>query len=306
MSQGPETRLRAGGGSDYEAPHQSFIPGGKAKETAMDSFELNKIIGAILGTLLFVMGVGFIAEAVYEPRENGPGLALPEPEGTHSEGATEEVAATPIGVLLASADPAAGQTAAKKCQSCHNFEQGAGNKTGPELFGVVGRVEGSHEGFAYSPVLLEHAAAGDVWSYENLNHFLTSPKDYAPGTKMNFSGLKNDSERANVIAYLASISPNAPAFPPAEAEAEAAAAPEGTEPVATDANAVATPTETQSETSVQGTPTTSGPDGAAPAATEAAPADAAPAATEAPAAAEPAPAAPADATAAPAAAPAAQ
>lgn len=304
MSQGPETRLRAGGGSDYEAPHQSFIPGGKAKETAMDSFELNKIIGAILGTLLFVMGVGFIAEAVYEPRENGPGLALPEPEGTHSEGATEEVAATPIGVLLASADPAAGQTAAKKCQSCHNFEQGAGNKTGPELFGVVGRVEGSHEGFAYSPVLLEHAAAGDVWSYENLNHFLTSPKDYAPGTKMNFSGLKNDSERANVIAYLASISPNAPAFPPAEAEA--AAAPEGTEPVATDANAVATPTETQSETSVQGTPTTSGPDGAAPATTEAAPADAAPAATEAPAAAAPAPAAPADATAAPAAAPAAQ
>ena len=269
----------------------------------MDSFELNKIIGAILGTLLFVMGVGFLAEAVYAPRATGPGLSLPEPEGTaHAEGPAEEVA-VPIGVLLASADVAAGQNAAKKCQSCHTFEEGAGNKTGPELFGVVGRVEGSHPGFAYSPALQEHAAAGDVWSYENLNAFLLAPKDYAPGTKMNFSGLKNDQERANVIAYLASVTPNAPAFPPAEAEA--AAAPEGTEPVASDADAIATPTETQSETPVQGTPTTSGPDGAAPA-------DAAPAATEAPAApeptpaaTEPAPAAPADATA-PAAAPAAQ
>jgi cytochrome c len=162
--------------------------------------------------------------------------------------------------------------------SCHNFAQGAGNKTGPELFGVVGRVEGSHEGFAYSEVMAEHKANGDVWSYENLNAFLHAPKEYAPGTKMNFSGLKNDAERANVIAYLASISPDAPAFPPAEAAA--AAAPEGTEPVATDGAAVPTPTETQGETAVEGTPTTSGTEPAAPAATtEAAPA--APATTEA-------------------------
>ncbi|RYH13436.1 MAG: cytochrome c family protein, partial [Alphaproteobacteria bacterium] len=221
----------------------------------MDSFELNKIIGAILGTLLFVMGVGFLAEAVYEPHETGPGLSLPEPEGTaHAGEPAEEAAAVPIGVLLASADAAAGENAAKKCMSCHNFAQGAGNKTGPELFGVVGRVEGSHEGFAYSEVMAEHKANGDVWSYENLNAFLHAPKEYAPGTKMNFSGLKNDAERANVIAYLASISPDAPAFPPAEAAA--AAAPEGTEPVATDGAAVPTPTETQGETAVEGTPTT--------------------------------------------------
>jgi cytochrome c len=252
----------------------------------MDSFELNKIIGAILGTLLFVMGVGFLAEAVYEPHETGPGLSLPEPEGTaHAGEPAEEAAAVPIGVLLASADAAAGENAAKKCMSCHNFAQGAGNKTGPELFGVVGRVEGSHEGFAYSEVMAEHKANGDVWSYENLNAFLHAPKEYAPGTKMNFSGLKNDAERANVIAYLASISPDAPAFPPAEAAA--AAAPEGTEPVATDGAAVPTPTETQGETAVEGTPTTSGTEPAAPAATTPAPS-----ATEAPATTtEPAPAA---------------
>ena len=255
----------------------------------MDSFELNKIIGAILGTLLFVMGVGFLAEAVYAPRETGPGLSLPVPEGSeHSAEAEAPVEAVPIGVLLASADPAAGENAAKKCQSCHNFAAGAGNKTGPELADVVGRLIGSHEGFAYSPGMEEHKAAGDVWSYENLNAFLTAPKEFTPGTKMNFSGLKNDQERANVIAYLASITPNAPAFPAAEPAAAPAA--EGTEPVATDAAATATPTETQSETAVEGTPTTSGTEGAAPAATEPAPATTEPAA---PAATTTEPAAPA-------------
>lgn len=253
----------------------------------MDSFELNKIIGAILGTLLFVMGVGFLAEAVYAPRETGPGLTLPEPEGTeHSAEAEEPAPALPIGVLLASADLKAGENSAKKCQSCHNFAQGAGNKTGPELYDVVERVIGSHPGFAYSAIMEEHRAAGDIWSYDSLNSFLIAPKDFMPGTKMIFSGLKNDQERANVIAYLASLSASPKPFPPAEAPT--AAAPEGTEPVATEADAMPTPTETQSETAVEGTPTTSGTEGAAPAATETAPAEA-PATTEtAPATTEPA------------------
>ena len=246
----------------------------------MDSFELNKIIGAILGTLLFVMGVGFLAEAIYAPRETGPGLSLPVPEGSAGEAVAEApAAAVPIAVLLASADAAAGQNVAKKCQSCHNFAQGAGNKTGPELYDVVGRLEGSHEGFAYSAVLLEHKAAGDVWSYENLNAFLLAPKEYAPGTKMNFSGLKNDKERADIIAYMATLSASPVPFPPVEAAAPAADA--------------AAPT---AET-------------AAPAAEAAAPAAPAADATTAPAtdtAAPAAPAAPAADATAPAAAPAAQ
>lgn len=243
----------------------------------MDSFELNKIIGAILGTLLFVMGVGFLAEAIYAPRETGPGLSLPVPEGSAGEAVAEApAAAVPIAVLLASADAAAGQNVAKKCQSCHNFAQGAGNKTGPELYDVVGRLEGSHEGFAYSAALLEHKAAGDVWSYENLNAFLLAPKEYAPGTKMNFSGLKNDKERADIIAYMATLSASPVPFPPVEAAAPAADA--------------AAPT---AET-------------AAPAAETAAPAAPAADATTAPAADTAAPAAPAADATAPAATPAAQ
>lgn len=254
----------------------------------MDSFELNKIIGAILGTLLFVMGVGFLAEAVYEPRETGPGLSLPVPEGTAvAEGGAEEPAAeTPIAVLLASADAEAGQAAARKCQSCHNFAQGSGNKTGPELWNTIGKVIGSHEGFAYSATLTGLHDAGETWTYDNINHFLLAPKEFAPGTKMNFAGLKNEQERANVIAYLASLSDSPVPFPAPEAPAADPAA----EAVPTHAEAIDTPTETAGDTPVVGTPVSETiPDaapaeGAAPAAdaTEA-PATEAPAAMEAPA-----------------------
>lgn len=231
----------------------------------MDSFELNKILGAILGTLLFVMGLGFLAEAIYHPIEGrGPGYALasaaPAGEGGEDAG---PVQVADIGTLLASADPAAGEAAARKCTGCHNFAQGAGNKQGPELYGVVGRLEGGHPDFAYSDVLLEHKANGDLWTYDNLNAFLTSPKGYAPGTKMSFPGIKDDKERANVIAYLSTLSPSPVPFPapaaaaPADAAPAAdAAAPAATEaaPAATEAPAVETPTTTSTETQVEGTP----------------------------------------------------
>src|SRR5688500_15520929 len=99
----------------------------------MDSFELNKIIGAILGTLLFVMGVGFVAEAVYSPiEERGPGYSLPEPEAAHgTETAEPEAPAVPLGTLLASANAEQGANAVRKCQSCHNFAEGEANKQGP-------------------------------------------------------------------------------------------------------------------------------------------------------------------------------
>ena len=256
----------------------------------MDSFELNKIMGAVLGTLLFVMGAGFVAEAIYHPIEGrGPGYALPEPEAAEGgEVVAEAEAEVPLGVLLASASAERGATAAKKCQSCHNFGEGEPNKQGPGLYGVVGRLEGSHEGFAYSEALMAHNAAGDIWTYENLNHFLTKPADYAPGTKMNFAGIRTAEERADILAYLQTLSADPVPFPaadvaPAEGGEETAdpAAPAAeaagtqqpdattpTDPAATEpANAaepaaptevIDTPTTTQSETPVVGTPTTSG------------------------------------------------
>ncbi len=194
----------------------------------MDSFELNKILGAILGTLLFVMGLGFLAQAIYHPIEGrGPGYVLAEAEASHGGGEEDApVAVADLGTLLASADPAAGEAAARKCTGCHNFAAGAGNKQGPELYDVVNRLVGSHAGFAYSDGMIEHKDRGDVWSYENLDAFLLAPKAYTPGTKMAFPGIKSDAERANVLAYLGTLSATPAAFPaPAAAEAPAAEAP---------------------------------------------------------------------------------
>ena len=155
----------------------------------MDSFELNKIIGAILGTLLFVMGVGFLAEAIYHPAAAGPGYALPEPEGgDHGDGGGEEVAVVSIGTLLASADATQGADQAKKCGACHDLSEANANKTGPGLYDVVERVIGSHPGFAYSPVLAEHQAAGDTWTYENLNQFLTRAQGLCAGHQDDLRG----------------------------------------------------------------------------------------------------------------------
>lgn len=189
----------------------------------MDSFELNKIMGAVLGTLLFVMGAGFVAEAIYHPIEGrGPGYALPEPEVAEGGAVVEAAPEVPLGILLASASVERGQAAARKCQSCHNFGEGEPNKQGPHLYDVVGRLEGSVSDFAYSDALMAHNAAGDVWSYENLNAFLIKPSAYAPGTKMNFAGIRTAEERADILAYLQSLSGSPVPFPPAE---EAVAAP---------------------------------------------------------------------------------
>jgi cytochrome c len=221
----------------------------------MDSFELNKIIGAILGTLLFVMGVGFLAEAIYSPVAAGPGYALPAPEeGEGGDGTTPDAPVVSIGTLLASADPVAGEASAKKCQACHDLSTANANKTGPGLYDVVERVIGSHPGFSYSAGMAEHQANGDIWTYDNLNHFLTAPKAFVPGTKMTFAGVKNDEERANIIAFLSTLSASPKPFPPADAPAEGAAAPaeqtvEGTASEAAPAEATSSVMEAPGEVS---------------------------------------------------------
>ena len=218
----------------------------------MDSFELNKIMGAVLGTLLFVMGAGFVAEAVYHPIEdNGPGYALPEPVAD-AGGAVEEAAPeVPLGTLLASADATRGAAAVRKCQSCHNFGEGEPNKQGPHLYDVVGRAEGSVEDFAYSDALLAHNAAGDIWTYENLNAFLAYLQSLS-ASPVPFP----TAEPVAAEAAAPASEPVAPAPGPVVTDGEAPAAAPAEAPALAPESVIETPTTAPMETEVQGTPTT--------------------------------------------------
>jgi cytochrome c len=224
----------------------------------MDSFELNKIIGAILGTLLFVMGVGFLAEGIYAPIvTQQSSYDLPEPAANASTTAAA-APSVPLPELLAKADPQAGADSAKKCQSCHDFTEGGPNKTGPNLYNIVGQKIADVPGYSFSDALKAHAS--ETWTYDNLNKWLTSPKAFAPGTKMTFVGIPDDSERANVIAYLRSLSHNPVPLP----AATAAAAPAG-QPGAPAANAPAAPAANAPAAPAANAPAANAPAAAAPA-----------------------------------------
>jgi cytochrome c len=105
----------------------------------------------------------------------------------------------------ADGDPAAGERAYRKCQACHEIGPDAKAKIGPPLTGIVGRTTASIEGFAYSDAMAALGAEGHVWTEEDLNTFLAKPRDFVAGTKMTFAGIRNDQERADLIAYLATF-----------------------------------------------------------------------------------------------------
>ena len=170
----------------------------------MDSFEFNKIAGAVLGTLLFMMGLGIVSDAIFKggvPKQSA--YALPAAEEASAGGATAAAAAVPLPELLAKADAKKGEGLMKPCSACHSFEKGGANKVGPALWGVVNSQIGSHvPGFAYSDSL---KGKGGTWTYDNLDHFIAAPKAFASGTKMAFGGEKDAGKRADIIAYLRSL-----------------------------------------------------------------------------------------------------
>ncbi|MGI6247221.1 MAG: c-type cytochrome [Pseudochelatococcus sp.] len=193
----------------------------------MDSFELNKIAGGVLGALLFAMSLSVMSGIIFSPTIPViPGYDLPGTDDAGGGSAGTAVAAVaPIAVRLASADPARGEKAVAKCKACHNFVEGAGAKVGPDLYNIVNRAIGTVEGFGYSAPMKAHADAGDKWNYDSLDQFIHKPKDFVKGTIMAFAGVAKPEERADIIAYLRTLSHDpAPLPEPEAAPAEAAPA----------------------------------------------------------------------------------
>jgi cytochrome c len=171
----------------------------------MDSFEVNKIIGALLGVVFVIFSVSLISDAIFAaPEPEKPGYAIEAMEGAGAaSGEPKEEKIEDIKPMLASADVEKGKAIFKRCEACHTDDQSGANKVGPNLWGVVGRPIASHEGFSYSAAMKEFSEGGKKhWTYEHLNHFLHGPKDLVPGTAMGFAGLPKAEDRANVIAYL--------------------------------------------------------------------------------------------------------
>jgi len=197
----------------------------------MDSFEWNKIAGAVLGTLIFVLVVSFATEAIYEPAKPAkPGYiveGVQEEASASSSAAPAEEALPDFGTVLPTANAAAGQKISSRCEQCHDLSKGGPNKIGPNLWGVVGRARATHEGFSYSGAM---SADHSPWALDKLFKFLKSPAAVVPGTKMSFAGLRSPQDRINLLAWLRTQSDSPVPIPPPAAKAPAAPAPAGVTP----------------------------------------------------------------------------
>ena len=156
----------------------------------MDSFELNKIIAAILMVVLLVIGLGKIADGVFhveKPKNPGYQIEVESQLTSATSQATEMVEKINITAVMALGDIASGEKIFKKCAACHSINKGGKNKIGPALYNVVGRAVGGVDNYKYSKTL---ASYGKEWTFKELNGFLTKPSSYLKGTKMSYAGLR--------------------------------------------------------------------------------------------------------------------
>ena len=178
----------------------------------MDALRFNKIAAALLSGVLLIMVFGKIGNLLVNPNtevSNAYPIEVPENAETKIK-ETKEIVVEPILALLANADIDSGQKISKKCVACHSFNSGGKNKVGPNLWNILNQSKASKDGYSYSKALKEF---GGEWDYQSLNAFLLKPKNYINGTKMNFSGLKKTKDRANIIAWLRSLSDNPEPLP---------------------------------------------------------------------------------------------
>ena len=180
----------------------------------MNSFELNKVLGALLGCVLITLSLNIAAGALFAPQKpEKPGYAIAVKEGA-GEKAGPAAAEEPMEAMLASASVEKGQATAKQCGACHTFEKGGPNRVGPNLYGIVGRARASEAGFNYSAAM---KAKGGTWTFGELYAFLANPRGYIPGTNMPFAGLSRGQQRADVIDYLNTLSDSPQPMPKAAA-----------------------------------------------------------------------------------------
>lgn len=191
----------------------------------MTAIEINKLIAAALVAGLLFMGINVAVDellheetvevTVYpiptvEVEATAEEPAMAATKETAAEAASEEPPAQPVSQiagLLAVADPENGAKVARKCIACHSIDSGGRNKVGPNLWGMVGAAKASKKGFTYSAAM---AGLGGEWGYEELDAFLAKPKDFAPGTKMSFAGIKDPADRADLLAFLRSLNDDPP------------------------------------------------------------------------------------------------
>ena len=179
----------------------------------MDSFEVNKIIAAILLIALIIIGIGKISDIAFKvskPEKSAYKIDIPEDASKLTTKAEKVVEKIDIAALLALGDINHGQKVFKKCAACHLVNKGGANKIGPALYGVLGRKVASKEDYKYSKAM---ASYNKDWTFEEMNGYLKKPQSYIKGTKMAFAGLRKEKDRASVILYMNSKSSNPKALP---------------------------------------------------------------------------------------------
>ena len=176
----------------------------------MDSFEINKIIAAVLMVVILVIGIDKVSDIIFhveKPKTPGYAVDIEQVNTTSTETTEEKINIT---AFMTMGDVATGEKVFKKCKSCHSIKQGGGNKIGPALWNVMFRKVGSIADYKYSKALTSY---GKEWSWEEMNGFLIKPSKWIPNNKMGFAGIKSEKDRASIILYLNQNSDNPKPLP---------------------------------------------------------------------------------------------